>query len=285
MKRPRRMVRALGLAAIAMLAVITGVVAGPAARAAAGCPTGQPTFLGGQLYGYPDNRSLNALVGVDQHDSAGRKIDPFGVPCGAANSQCCGGYSWCDRTNPTIPAEGSTDQTLDRAWGRCVSAAVVEAFIEIYPRNEAGVTTKTRYGAAAHYYQPVTPGASNDVGLRLPATFEAAGGNTGGVHGYLTYQGHRIPPENVTRVRAFTHGRGPECGVEGFSAAADELGYSNSLDATWYEVGFLAGGRCGAATQTYTLYWDCVCGGITRTQSRVVDVSKGNYPRVDVSFG
>jgi hypothetical protein len=271
------------LALVVAVAVSAGVVIGPS-RAVAACPAGQPTFVGGQIYGWPDNRSLNTLIGVDQRDAAGRQVDPFGVPCGAANSQCCAGYSWCERTNPDIAAEGSTDQTLDRSWGRCVAGNVVEAFIEIYPRNQSGVTTKTRYGAAAHYFQPITRGATHDIALRLPATYEAAGGNTGGVHGYLTYGGHRIPPQNITRVRAFTHGRGPECGVEGFSAAEDELGYSGSLDATWYEIGFLAAGRCGAATQTYTVYVDCLCGGATRTQSRVLDIANGRYPRVDIEF-
>jgi hypothetical protein len=283
-KLRRCLAHSAGLMLVIVVSVMTGALSGPG-RAAAACPSGQPTFLGGHIYGYPDNRSLNALIGVDQQDSSGRKIDAFGVPCGQAGSQCCGGYSWCDRTNPDIAPEGSDDQTLDRTWGRCVSGNVVQAFIEIYPKDQAGVTNKTRYGAAAHYYQPVSRGATYDVVLRLPATWEAAGGNTGGVHGYLTYLGHRIPPENITRVRAFTHGRGPECGVEGFSAAADELGYSGSLDATWYEVAFLAAGRCGATTQTYTLYWDCLCGGVKRTQSRVVDVAKGVYPRVDISFG
>ncbi|HZM80720.1 MAG TPA: hypothetical protein VFC19_33775 [Candidatus Limnocylindrales bacterium] len=273
-----------GLMLVIVVSVVTGALSGPA-RAVAACPSGQPTFLGGTLHGWPDDRALNALIGVDQKDSAGRKVDAMGVPCGQAGSACCGGYSWCDTTNPDIPPEGSDDPALDRSWGRCVAANVVQAFIEVYPKNQAGVTTKTRYGAAAHYYQPITPRATHNIGLRLPVTFEAGDGNTGGVHGYLTYLGHRIPPENITRVRAFTHGRGPECGVEGFSAAADELGYSASLDATWYEVGFLAAGRCGAATQTYTLYWDCVCGGVKRTQSRVVDVAKGAYPRVDISFG
>jgi hypothetical protein len=278
-----RVGRAAGLLMIAAVVIVTATVSGPA-RAFAACPAGQPTFVGGQIDGWPDGRSVNALIGVDQFDAAGRKVDAFGVPCTAANSQCCGGYSWCDRVNPGISPDGSTDPTLDRSWGRCVSGSVVQAFIEIYPKNQSGQTTKTRYGAAAHYYQPITRGGTHDIGLRLPVSHEAADGNTGGVHGYLTYQGRAIPAQHITRVRAFTHGRGPECGVEGFSAAADELGQSGSLDATWYEIGFLAAGRCGAQTQRYTIYVDCLCGGVTRTQSRVVDVAKGRYPRVDIGF-
>ena len=277
-----RVAQTVALVLVAVVTAVGGPAGGPAY--AATCPADRPTFLGGAIYGWPDNRSLNALVGVDQFDAANRKVDAAGVPCGAPGSACCAGYSWCDRVNPAIPAEGSTDLSLDRTWGACVAGTVVEAFIEIYPKNESGVTTKTRYGSAAHYYQPVTRGATYDVGLRLPATYEAAGGNTGGVHGYLTYGGHRIPPENITRVRAFTQARGPECGVEGFSAAADELGYSGSLDATWYEIGFLAAGRCGATTQQYTIYVDCLCGGVKRTQSRSIAITAGNYIRVDLGF-
>lgn len=280
----RWLAHSAGLILVIVVSVTAGALSGPG-RAAAACPSGQPTFLGGTIQGWPDDRALNALIGVDQQDSAGRRVDAFGVPCDQAGSACCGGYSWCESTNPDIAPEGSPDPALDRDWGRCVAASVVQVFIEVYPKNQAGVTTKTRYGAAAHYYQPITPRAVHNIGLRLPVTFEADNGNTGGVHGYLTYLGHRIPLANITRVRAFTHGRGPECGVEGFSAAADELGLSGTLDATWYEIGFLSAGRCGAATQTYTLYWDCVCGGVKRTQSRVVNVAKGVYPRVDVSFG
>lgn len=285
MTRLRRLAaHSAGLLLVIVVSVATGALTGPA-RAAAACPSGQPTSIGGTLHGYPDNRSLNAMIGVDMKDSQGRQVDVNGRLRGDPLAAFCGGYSWCERTNTDLGPEGSGDQTLDQSWGRCVAGSVVQAFIEIYPQDQSLHTNKSRYGAAANYYQPITRGADNQIGLRLPATWEAAAGNTGGVHGYLTYQGHRIPPENITRVRAFTHGRGPECGVEGFSAAPDELGFSASLDATWYEVGFLAAGRCGAATQRYTLSWDCMCGGVKRTQSRIVDVAKGAYPRVDISFG
>lgn len=280
----RHLAQSAGLMLVIMVSVTTGALSGPS-RAAAACPSGQPTFLGGPIQGYPDNRALNAMIGVDMKDSANRQIDVNGRLRGDADASFCGGYSWCERTNTTLSAAGSTDPALDRTWGRCVTGNAVRAFIEVYPQSEQLRTSKIRYGAAAHYYQPITPRATNSVGLRLPATHEAAGGNTGGVHGYMTYQGHRVPPENITVIRAFTHGRGPECGVEGFSAAADELWYSTSSDSTWYKIGYLAGGRCGAATQKYTLTWSCNCGGAKRTVSRHVDISQGRYHRVDVSFG
>jgi len=54
---------------------------------------------------------------------------------------------------------------------------------------------------------------------------------------------------------------------------------SGSIDA-------LAGGRCGAPTQTYTVDIDCSCGpnGAVITESRVVNVANGAGIRVDIAF-
>ncbi len=284
--RSTRAGRLSGAVAIAFAIVTAGPLAPGAEAVAPGCDAAHPTFIGGPIHGYPDDRALNALIGVDQVNSAGTKVDPNGVPCGQPGSSCCGGYSWCDSVNPTLPPSGSTDPTLDRSWGRCVSSATVQAFLEIYPKNPSGTTDKSRYGAAAHYYQPITVGGNNNaIDLRLPLTYEAGGGNTGYVNGYLTFGGHAIPTQYITRVRAFTTGRGPECGVEGFSAAADQLAPSGSLDATYYRVAYLAGGRCGAASQRYSLYIDCTtfCGAGTRTQQRAIDIRQGAGIRVDIA--
>jgi len=258
---------------------VTGSPALASASAIApGCTAAQPTRIGGALYGYPDNRALDSIIGVETKNAAGATVDLTGAP----HAQ---GYTYIERTNPTLPATGS-DTEGSKTWGGvCVAANIVETFIEVYPKGEDGITDKSRYGEAAHYYQPVTPGADNQVGLRLPVRHEL-GGNTGYVNGYLTHGGHRIDPALITRVRAFTHGRGPECGVEGLAASADQLGFSASLDATYYRIDALAAGRCGAATQTYTIYLDCKCGtgGAVITQSRVVDVTNGGGLRVDIAF-
>jgi hypothetical protein len=270
-----------GLATLVTALVVTMVLpAGSAWAVAPGCTAARPTFIGGPIYGYPDNRSLNALIGLDLQDSSNRKVNLDGAPISTA------GYSVVDRVNPGIPPEGSDDTTLDRTWGFCASAKVTEGFFEIYPKNQQGVTTKTRYGAAAHYRQPIVAGTAYSILLRLPLTWEAGGGNTGLVNGYITYQGHRVPPENITRVRAFTQASGPECGVEGFSASADALAYSQSLDATYYRIAYLAGGRCGATGQRYTLHFDCTtfCGATKRTVTREVDISQGEGDRVDIPF-
>jgi len=283
----QRALRRVGAALGLVWVIIAGVVAPVVEAVAPGCDSRYPTFVGGPIYGDPDNRSLNAMIGVDHADASGRKVDAHGILCGQPGHQCCGGYSWCEWINRTIPPEGSPDTSLKRTWGRCVTSEVTQVFIEIYPKDQTGATNKSRYGAAAHYHQPVTVDGNNDaILLRLPLTYEAGHGNTGSVNGYITYHGHRIPPEHLTRIRAFTTGRGPQCGVEGFSAAPDAKAYSRSRDATYYRISSLAGGRCGADSQRYTLYVDCedFCGGGTKTLQQSVDISKGTRRRVDFAF-
>jgi hypothetical protein len=271
------------IATVAVGFVMVGafVLAGSAAASAAaapGCTAGQPTRLGGPLRGYPDDRALDTVIGVQTVDDTGNTVDLNGNPRAP-------GYTYIQWVNPTLPAEGS-DTTGTKAWGGvCMSSKVTEVFVELYPRGPDGVTDKSRYGEAAHYYQPIDVGADNQVVLRLPLRHEL-GGNTGYVNGYLTHNGHRIDPALITRVRAFTHGRGPECGVEGLAASGDLLGYSQSLDATYYRIEAFAGGRCGATSQTYTVYIDCTCGtnGAVITQSRTIDVVDGAGIRADLSF-
>lgn len=265
-----------GLLLVGVFALINASTA--SAAVAPTCTSTQPTRLGGQLFGYPDNRALDALVGVQTVDAGGNTVTLTGVPHAP-------GYTWIKQVNAMLSAEGSAT-TGTKAWGGfCMSSKITEVFIEIYPKGPDGVTDKSRYGEAAHYYQPISVGADNEIGLRLPLRHEL-GGNTGYVNGYLTHAGHRIDPALISRVRAFTHGRGPDCGVEGFAASPDSLGFSASLDATYYRIDALAGGRCGAASQTYTIYLDCKCGpnGTVITQSRVVDIVTGAGIRVDMSF-
>lgn len=280
----RRYVLSLAALSALMIAGVTVLTTWPASAAvqgaavAPGCTSARPTRLGGAIYGYPDNRALDAIIGVQTVDASGKTVD-------LAGSAQASGYTYVQRVNPTLPATGS-DTGGGKTWGGvCMSSVITEVFIELYPKAPDGTTDKSRYGEAAHYYQPITPGADNQVLLRVPLRHEL-GGNTGYVNGYLTHGGHRIDPSLITRVRAFTHGRGPECGVEGLAASADQLAYSGSLDATYYRIDALAGGRCGATSQEYTIYLDCRCGpnGAVITQTRVVDIRDGAGARVDIVF-
>jgi hypothetical protein len=280
--------------AAAAAVVIAALLPAQAALAVApGCTSALPTAIGGGIYGYPDNRSLHALVGVDLvAGSTHVKVD------GTANTS--GGYAYNDNVNPTLGADGSTDTTsYERVWGangsaayQCVAANVTQVFLEVYPKDTSGTTDKVRYGEAAHYYQPITSGVTNTIDLRLPLRYEL-GGNTGYVNGYITYNGRPVPDPNVpgdpnhiapVRVWPAVGTTGPQCGVEGFSASADSLGLGGAGTSTFYRVDALAGPRCGAATQDYRLDVTCVCGGTSVTLSRNISITTGNGIRVDLGF-
>src|SRR5829696_4483476 len=112
-RRVRQMLRrimAYGAVGFTMAAVTLWPTTAAQAAVAPGCTTARPTFIGGQIYGYPDNRSLNALVGLDLTDGT-RKVDLDG------NAVVGVVYSAVDNINPGIPPEGSTDTTLERTWG------------------------------------------------------------------------------------------------------------------------------------------------------------------------
>jgi hypothetical protein len=284
-------------AARARLAVVTAVVAllvaagappAPAAPAALavvpGCDAAHPTRVGGPLRGYPDDRALNALIGVDARNDRGQKVNRDGAVIGTP------GYSWVVNVNPGLPAQGSSDPQARRDWNdpvlQCVSANVARVFLEVYPRRppNGSVTDFTRFGEAAHYHQPITARADNQILLRLPVRDEQ-GGNTGFIHGYITANGGPVanPAANL-RIRAFPLASGPECGVEGFAASAEQLQTSGSGTATFYRTPPLAGGRCGAATQAYSLHVTWLQPNPDQELCRHVAVGDGQGIRVDLVF-
>jgi hypothetical protein len=275
-----RLGTALGLAGAV---VLSGPVA-PIARAAPGCPASQPTFVGGRIEGHTDRHAVNAFIGVNHKDSAGRRVDVNGRPCDQGGS-CGPGYAWTEAVNPSLSPGGSTSPTADRSWGRCVGRGVALVTVEIYPKSPSGVTDKSRYGSAAHFNQRVTAGGTNSILLRLPVTYAAAGGNTGAVNGYLRWYGTAVPPRYVTRMRAFPVTNGPVCGVEGFSASADVLA-TGASGATYYRLDHLAAGQCGAPRQRYVIQADCrtFCGTSVRSLRRYADVVRGRGTRLDLSF-
>jgi hypothetical protein len=271
----------------ALLVSISGPLAPAASAVVPGCDSAHPTRIGGPLKGYPDNRALNALIGVDAKRWDGQKVNRDGAVI------TTGGYSWVVHVNPELPPQGSTDPGARRDWNdqvlQCVSANVREVFLEVYPREPptGGVTNFTRYGGAAHYRQPITPNADNQILLRLPVRDEQ-GGNTGYVNGYITANGGPVPdptnPSTGLRIRAFPRASGPECGVEGFAASAEQLATSGSGTATFYRTPPLAGGRCGAATQEYSLQVTWLAPNPDQMQCRHVDITDGRGIRVDFVF-
>jgi hypothetical protein len=267
-----------------MLMAAGGPMAPAALAVASGCDSAHPTRIGGGLHGYPDTRALNALIGVDAKNASGQKVNRDGTPISTP------GYSWVIHVNPELPPEGSSDPQIRRDWNdpvlQCVSAQVRQVFLEVYPRRppNGSATDWTRYGEAAHYRQPITSGADNQILLRLPVRDEQ-GGNTGYVNGYITANGGPVPdPVHNLRIRAFPLGSGPECGVEGFTASAEQLQTSSSGTATFYRTPPLAGGRCGAATQTYSLQVTWLQPNPDQRQVRHVDIADGRGIRVDFVF-
>lgn len=283
-ERARRAVQLL-LLAIGLTGVLTALSAGTAFAVAPGCTSTRPTAIGGALYGYPDDYSLDALVGMDLANSSNQKVDIDGNVITVAS------YSYVDRVNPTLPASGQPSGG-DRTWGQngttgylCVSAAVVTGFFEVYPKDPDGTTDKVRYGEAADQWDPISPGAVNTYDLRLPLRHDL-GGNTGDINGYITYGGHRVDPSAIV-MRVWPNDQGTACGVQGFSTSADSVGYSGSLDATYYLIRALAGGQCWADSQSYRVYAYCytVCGASRRTiEHTPVYVANGARPRVDFAF-
>ena len=277
-----------------LLCLLLGVAVLPAQPAAAaiapGCTAARPTFVGGTIVGYPDGRALNVHIGVSvgYRDATGRLI--VVAPDGGPADPTLANYSWIDYLNQFVPATGTTDPAADRTWGMCVAANVRVFYAEAYPKAPGPDlltqrTDKSRYGAAAYYAGTVTPGTRLNVGLREPVTWQAEAGNTGGLQGYITYQGRPVPVANVARIRAFP-GPGAPCGVEGFSAAADQLQGSADGLRTYYKMDYLAGGRCGATYQAYNFQVTCtaVCGAATRVFVRAIKVTKAKWPRFDVTF-
>lgn len=280
--------RAAVIAVVAALLVAVGAPPAPAAPAVVpGCDAAHPTRIGGGIYGYPDTRALNALIGVDAKNANRQKVNRDGTVSTTP------GYSWVVHVNPELPPEGSSDPRVPRDWNdpvlQCVAANIAEVFLEVYPRRppNGSATDWTRYGEAAHYYQPITPNADNQILLRLPVRDEQ-GGNTGYVNGYITANGGPVPnptsPTTGLRIRAFPLGHGPECGVEGFTASAEQLATGSSGTATFYRTPPLAGGRCGAATQTYSLHVDWLQPNPDQCQVRHVDIADGRGIRVDFVF-
>lgn len=281
--------RAFILICAVVLSLIGGGSAHAAKRISPGCPADRSTFIGGDVYGIPDNRAIDAHIGVSvgYKDAAG-KLHVV-MPDGSPNPSTAGDYSWVDRINPDVPATGTTDASATRRWGQCVWGGVTVWYAEFYPKAPVDadhdqpnqVTDKSRYGSTAYYSGQVTEGATVDVPLRAPVTFEAdPAGNTGGLQGYITYAGHPIPTTPKPRMRAFP-GPGVTCGVEGYSAAADQIA-TGATGATYYAMRALAGGQCGYPSQNYSFQVSAVIDGVTRSFVRQVSITKGQTPRMDI---
>jgi hypothetical protein len=261
---------------------------------ATGCTADKPSYVGGTVKGYTDGRALDVALGIGIATTRNGAYTQLA----ADGTTIPRGYSWIEKLNPTYPPTGvdpTTDPAAQTTWGQCVAGSATRFDVEVYPKDPIDpanpdlpqVTDKIRYASTAYYSGVITPGTRMNLALRVPVTFQAGGGNTGGVQGYITYAGKPVPKSAITRVRAFP-GPGYECGIRGYSASdTDKVVDATGPARTYYKVDYLVGGQCGAATQGYALQMTChlVCGATDRDYSRRVDVSKGLMPRFDVVFG
>jgi hypothetical protein len=262
----------LALAGVALAAPLT--LAGPAGATGNGCPSARPTRVGGPIYGYPDNRTVHAFIGIELfkqvRDAQGNlhdvSVKPDGTVFGSGKpGDRAHGYAAYDTVNRGTAATGQPSGG-ERTWGAdqstaplCVAAGIYKTSIEVYPRNASEHTDKSRYGAASHYNQPLKSGGTNTVLLRLPLRRDVStSGITGYVNGYVTYRGGVVDPAKL-RFRAFALGQGPQCGIEGFSASADRVAVSSTGTKTYYRLDALAGARCDTATQRYSIHAECTC--------------------------
>lgn len=276
------------LVALGLIIGVNLFSSGNAQAIAPGCSSARPTAITGSVFAYGgtyNNWTVDVLVGIDLTNASGTKVDVNGH----AHSS---GFSYVDTVNKTLAQPGVSsgpDRTIgaNAADGNgvlCVASSIKYVFFELFPKENTGITSKAYFGGSNDAHMTVNAGKTNTYALRLP-TIHSYGGNTGDVNGYVTYKKHKVNPSNLV-FRVWPFDGGSACGVQGFSAAADNIGYSSSRDATYYLIQSLAGGQCGAKTQRYRIFATCksVCGSSSVTKIVFIDISNGGRLRADISF-
>ena len=155
-------------AALAGLALLAGLVA-VATPASAASKTVTGDILGS------DGRAVDAFIGIDLQDSAGRALTASGAT-GAS------GYAITMRINQDLDATGSADRTgWTTRWAATVPSNAVKMFVEVYPRNKGqyGTTNDVRYGRNLRRFG--VPYNLSNVHLRLPLQCAAGGGTAAAV--------------------------------------------------------------------------------------------------------
>jgi hypothetical protein len=138
---------------------LTRFLGAQVAHAATNCESGTKA-ANGTVLGY-DGRAVNAQVSIDAVNAAGQRLNMDGTIRAAAT------YTATLRLNATLPPEGR-DPGLGGSvtWQFCLPANTHHAEVEVYSKNQSGVTTQTRYGNAR---RPLpSPGPWEGIDLRLP---------------------------------------------------------------------------------------------------------------------
>ncbi len=183
------------------------VSASSAAGPAAPCPPGTKA-VSGTITG-EDGRALNVLVGIDAVDSSGQKLAMDGSRAPALP------YTTVLRLNPTLPPEGRPPMPSDATtFSACLPSSTHHGNIELYPKNQRGTTTQTRYGNAM---RPLpAPGPWPGLALKLPLVCAVHPQGTGRVSGTVKAAGVLAQP---TRGPAWALGPNPQ-GIWGFAAGS-----------------------------------------------------------------
>ncbi len=163
--RPIPMFLATAIAGMAVTGIIPSdrrmifLPGAQAAHAATNCEAGKKA-ANGTVLGY-DGRAVNTQVSIDAVNASGRKLNMDGTIKATAT------YTAMLRLNATLPPEGRDPKPGDRAtWEFCLPANTDHAELEVYAKNESGVTTQTRYGSAR---RPLpSPGPWEGAAIRLP---------------------------------------------------------------------------------------------------------------------
>jgi hypothetical protein len=184
--------RRFRLAALAAAAVTVGTLG-------AACAPPAAKSISGTIQG-ADGRYVDAMVGFDVVDGAGKKIEMDGIN---------NGYSIVQRINHCVVPSGDvatrkcagTGIQTTKNWSLKLPSNATKVYIEVYPKAPtstawlnnyngytgpaAGSTNLTTYGRTFRRAVPVN-GAVANVGLVLPKVCGVAGGTTGSLVGHIS---------------------------------------------------------------------------------------------------
>ncbi len=164
----------------------------------AGCSAPSSTKLVTGTIRGADGKLVDAMIGFEVRDAAGRRLDLGGGT----------GYSAIVRVNHCVKASGatrsqtcSTGKVTGYSWALRVPASAASVFLEAYPKSPtstdylvnfrgytgvaAGSTNTDTYGTAYRRSLAVGPSGLGGVAIVLPKKC-AAGGNTGALVGRIS---------------------------------------------------------------------------------------------------
>ena len=144
-------------------------------------------YVGGVIDG-TDGWAVNALIGIDLLDASGQVLDKNGC---VRSPECpVNSYGVIVNVNRTLTSDGSPDtSTATIDWSAELPPNTARIYVEVYPKNERGVTTESRYGHAMRHSVQVP--TDFPIDLHLPLICDR-GGATGNVRGTATKNGAPI---------------------------------------------------------------------------------------------